>query len=196
MAQVVARYNLLAVPVVDDDGRLVGIVTVDDAIDTVLPVGLEAPPAAAPLSASADGSRRRAGTGRPPRTSRVSIVRHESAARRRAARACRRRRSIARRPHPLAEPSPGPPRGGDFLRLRGRFRGRRGLIAFLAVMGPGLIAGIAGNDAGGITTYSVLGADDRADAALAVPDHDRRSWRSSRRWRRASASSRARACPT
>ena len=46
----------------------------------------------------------------------------------------------------------------DVLRLRGRFRGRRGLVAFLAVMGPGLIAGIAGNDAGGITTYSVMGA--------------------------------------
>ena len=37
VAQVVARYNLLAVPVVDDEGRLEGIVTVDDAIDTVLP---------------------------------------------------------------------------------------------------------------------------------------------------------------
>jgi len=47
---------------------------------------------------------------------------------------------------------------GRRVRLRGRFRGRRGLVAFLAVMGPGLIAGIAGNDAGGITTYSVLGA--------------------------------------
>ena len=46
----------------------------------------------------------------------------------------------------------------EFLRLRGRFRGRKGLVAFLAVMGPGLIAGIAGNDAGGITTYSVMGA--------------------------------------
>ena len=45
------------------------------------------------------------------------------------------------------------------LRLRGRFRGRRGLIAFLAVLGPGMIAGIAGNDAGGITTYSILGAE-------------------------------------
>ncbi|HKG57601.1 MAG TPA: hypothetical protein VKA85_10165, partial [Candidatus Limnocylindrales bacterium] len=31
---------------------------------------------------------------------------------------------------------------GDLLRLRGRFRGRDGLVAFLAVMGPGLIAGI------------------------------------------------------
>lgn len=29
---------------------------------------------------------------------------------------------------------------------------------FLAVLGPGLIAGVAGNDAGGITTYSVMGA--------------------------------------
>jgi NRAMP (natural resistance-associated macrophage protein)-like metal ion transporter len=47
----------------------------------------------------------------------------------------------------------------NFVRLRGRFRGRRGLLAFLAVMGPGLISGIAGNDAGGIATYSVLGAD-------------------------------------
>ena len=37
VAEVVAHYNLLAVPVVDDDSRLVGIVTVDDAIDTVLP---------------------------------------------------------------------------------------------------------------------------------------------------------------
>ena len=39
VAQIVARYNLLAVPAVDDQGRLVGIVTVDDAIDTVLPGG-------------------------------------------------------------------------------------------------------------------------------------------------------------
>ncbi len=46
----------------------------------------------------------------------------------------------------------------QILRLRGRFRGRRGIVAFLAVMGPGLIAGIAGNDAGGIATYSQVGA--------------------------------------
>ena len=39
VAQVVARYNLLAVPVVDVEGRLVGIVTADDAIDVVLPTG-------------------------------------------------------------------------------------------------------------------------------------------------------------
>lgn len=36
---------------------------------------------------------------------------------------------------------------------------RSGLLAFLAVLGPGLIAGLAGNDAGGITTYSVMGAE-------------------------------------
>jgi CBS domain-containing protein len=37
VAQVVARYNLLAVPVVDVEGRLAGIVTVDDAMDSILP---------------------------------------------------------------------------------------------------------------------------------------------------------------
>ncbi len=37
VAEVVAHYNLLAVPVVDDNGVLEGIVTVDDAIDTVIP---------------------------------------------------------------------------------------------------------------------------------------------------------------
>src|SRR5258705_7463769 len=61
-----------------------------------------------------------------------------------------------RLPHPKAPRAALRVRG--WLRLRGRFRGRRGLVAFLAVMGPGLIAGIAGNDAGGITTYSVMGA--------------------------------------
>ncbi|MDQ2934236.1 MAG: Nramp family divalent metal transporter [Chloroflexota bacterium] len=35
---------------------------------------------------------------------------------------------------------------------------RSGVLAFLGVVGPGLIAGLAGNDAGGIATYSVLGA--------------------------------------
>ncbi len=37
VAETIAHYNLLACPVVDDDGRLIGIVTVDDAIDTVAP---------------------------------------------------------------------------------------------------------------------------------------------------------------
>jgi magnesium transporter len=37
VAEVVAHYNLLAVPVVSETGRLEGIVTVDDAIDTVIP---------------------------------------------------------------------------------------------------------------------------------------------------------------
>ena len=36
---------------------------------------------------------------------------------------------------------------------------RSGVFAFLGVLGPGLIAGLAGNDAGGIATYSVLGAE-------------------------------------
>lgn len=37
VARMIAHYNLLAVPVVDDDDRLLGVVTVDDAIDLILP---------------------------------------------------------------------------------------------------------------------------------------------------------------
>jgi len=36
-AGLISRYNLLAIPVVDDERHLLGIVTVDDAIDAVLP---------------------------------------------------------------------------------------------------------------------------------------------------------------
>ena len=38
VAQVVAKYNLLAVPVTDEENRLRGIITVDDAIDIILPL--------------------------------------------------------------------------------------------------------------------------------------------------------------
>ena len=37
VAAAIARYDLLAVPVVDDLGRMLGIVTVDDAIDAIIP---------------------------------------------------------------------------------------------------------------------------------------------------------------
>jgi CBS domain-containing protein/sporulation protein YlmC with PRC-barrel domain len=37
VAQVVAKYNLLAVPVVDDQGCVHGIVTADDALDKIIP---------------------------------------------------------------------------------------------------------------------------------------------------------------
>ena len=40
VAAVIAKYNLLAVPVVDDDDRIQGIVTIDDALDEVLPAGV------------------------------------------------------------------------------------------------------------------------------------------------------------
>jgi len=36
-AGLISRYNLLAIPVVDEERKLLGIVTVDDAIDAVLP---------------------------------------------------------------------------------------------------------------------------------------------------------------
>jgi len=37
VAQTVTKYNLLAVPVVDDQGRMQGIVTADDALDKIIP---------------------------------------------------------------------------------------------------------------------------------------------------------------
>jgi Mg/Co/Ni transporter MgtE len=36
-AKILAKYNLLALPVVDAEDRLKGIVTVDDVMDVVLP---------------------------------------------------------------------------------------------------------------------------------------------------------------
>ena len=37
----IARYDLLACPVLDDDGKMLGIVTVDDAIDAIIPEKLK-----------------------------------------------------------------------------------------------------------------------------------------------------------
>lgn len=47
---------------------------------------------------------------------------------------------------------------GRSLQLRGLRRPPTGLLRWLAILGPGLIATSAGNDAGGIATYSQAGA--------------------------------------
>ena len=41
VAQTISEYNLLALPVIDDDGDLAGIVTVDDAMEILLPKNLQ-----------------------------------------------------------------------------------------------------------------------------------------------------------
>src|ERR1700757_4249051 len=48
------------------------------------------------------------------------------------------------------------PRGRPRLRPRNRFALK--LLALLAFLGPGIVAANAGNDAGGIATYSSIGA--------------------------------------
>ena len=58
------------------------------------------------------------------------------------------------RPHPV----------GRHVHERVRTRRRRGLriggvAALLAVVGPGVLAGLSDDDPPGITTYSILGAD-------------------------------------
>ena len=47
---------------------------------------------------------------------------------------------------------------GRSVHLRGLRRSPTGLLRWLAILGPGLIATSAGNDAGGIATYSQAGA--------------------------------------
>jgi Mg2+ transporter MgtE len=37
VAEIVAKYNLVAIPVVDSDGCMLGIVTIDDIVDRILP---------------------------------------------------------------------------------------------------------------------------------------------------------------
>ena len=39
VARAIARYNLLALPVVDEEGRMQGVVTVDDAMERALGEG-------------------------------------------------------------------------------------------------------------------------------------------------------------
>lgn len=41
VAQTIAEYNLLALPVIDDDGDIAGIITVDDAMEVLLPKNLQ-----------------------------------------------------------------------------------------------------------------------------------------------------------
>jgi Mg/Co/Ni transporter MgtE len=41
VAQTIAEYNLLALPVIDDDGDIAGIVTVDDAMEILLPKNIQ-----------------------------------------------------------------------------------------------------------------------------------------------------------
>jgi len=52
----------------------------------------------------------------------------------------------------MSKPALGTPRPAPSARLR------RSVLAFLAIMGPGIITANADNDAGGITTYSIVGA--------------------------------------
>ena len=69
--------------------------------------------------------------------------------------AARKRRQISAPPHAVAHHQRGI--GLRFAKLMKS--GRGAWLAFLAVLGPGLLAGLSDDDPAGITTYSVLGAD-------------------------------------
>ena len=58
-------------------------------------------------------------------------------------------------PHAVAHHKRGI--SAQFARIRSN--GAGGIAAFIAVLGPGLLAGLSDDDPAGITTYSILGAD-------------------------------------
>ena len=60
-----------------------------------------------------------------------------------------------KRHHPIAHRR----RGISLKFAESRNVGKGALVAFLAVLGPGLLAGLSDDDPAGITTYSMLGAD-------------------------------------
>ncbi len=60
-----------------------------------------------------------------------------------------------KRPHPIAHRR----RGISQRFAQSRTAGKGALVAFLAVLGPGLLAGLSDDDPAGIATYSMLGAD-------------------------------------
>jgi Mn2+/Fe2+ NRAMP family transporter len=70
-------------------------------------------------------------------------------------RAQRARKRAGAPPHAVAHHR----RGIALQFARFRAAGLGGFVAFLAVLGPGLLAGLSDDDPAGITTYSVLGAD-------------------------------------
>lgn len=69
--------------------------------------------------------------------------------------ALKRRRQAGAPPHGVAHHH----RGTAQRFTKTRSAGASALVAFLAVLGPGLLAGLSDDDPAGITTYSVLGAD-------------------------------------
>ena len=60
-----------------------------------------------------------------------------------------------KRRHPIAHRR----RGISQKFAQSRTAGKGALVAFLAVLGPGLLAGLSDDDPAGIATYSMLGAD-------------------------------------
>lgn len=67
----------------------------------------------------------------------------------------KRRQQAGAPPHAVAHHH----RGTALRFTKTRTAGASALVAFLAVLGPGLLAGLSDDDPAGITTYSVLGAD-------------------------------------
>ena len=63
------------------------------------------------------------------------------------------------RPEPEPPPLPGRHLHWQLVRRRPQLVRRGSVVALLAVVGPGVLAGLSDDDPAGITTYSILGAE-------------------------------------
>ena len=72
-------------------------------------------------------------------------------------------------PAPASPPAPTTPAAGATQQTSSAHERRTKLIALLGAMGPGIITAMAGNDAGGIATYSQVGALFGYKALWALP---------------------------
>jgi hypothetical protein len=118
VAKIMTKYNLLAVPVLDEERRMLGIVTLDDALEHP-PRRLEAPLPPLPLgpAAASDGSAGRAQGGglRRPGRPRPTLRGAGCAG---APRSPSRGRGDGARPHRRPGPEPAPSGTSGWKRLR------------------------------------------------------------------------------
>ena len=122
VGRIMTKYDLLAIPVVDEERRLLGIVTLDDALEAVAARRLEAAPAAAVPLSSARGRprrpRRRSDRLRARRRLHAAPRRRCGAAPRRAAARSRRKRATS--PFACTRRNPPPSSTSGWKRLSSR----------------------------------------------------------------------------
>ena len=183
MAADIFKYDIPAMPVVDEHGTLLGIVTTDDAWDAI-----EDDVAGDKTKMNAIDCRhyRRVSHGPVPLLADFAAAGGLAASRRPALLGgCHEReghahddgrRAPGRRRERAAPGSRGDRRYGHSVGEQigpAATKKPSKLLLVLAAMGPGVVTAMAGNDAGGISTYSTAGANFGFGTLWVIPHHVR-----------------------